>query len=293
MAQLNLSGLGVAMVTPFNRDGSIDFDALDSLVEQQIAAGTDFLVVLGTTAETPTLSDPERHAVMRRVKEKADGRIPLVVGYGGNNTALLVKQIKEEDLSGYCAILSVVPFYNKPTQEGLFQHFKAVAEASPVPVILYNVPGRTGDNMLPATTLRLAREIPNAAAVKEASGNIAQITEIIQEAPEGFKVFSGDDGLTFDVVKNGGHGVISVLGNAYPAEFGEMVHACMSQDWEKASRLNERFHEITRLLFADGNPGGIKALLSCQNKIKNVLRLPLVSVRKEVYDDIQKEAERL
>lgn len=276
MGNISLRGLGVALVTPFKPDMEIDFEALGRMVEHIVAGGADYIVVLGTTGETPTLSTEERKQIREFVKDKAAGRIPLVLGMGGNCTHALVSEIKQTDLTGYSAILSVAPFYNKPSQEGLYQHFAAIAKASPLPVILYNVPGRTGVNISAATTLRLAKEFDNVTAIKEASGNFKQIEEIINNKPERFQVISGDDALTYPLITLGAEGVISVVGNAYPEEFGRMVRLCLEGNFQEALPIHYGFTKLYDELFVDGNPAGVKALLHKLGMIDNVLRLPLV-----------------
>ncbi|MDE6380022.1 MAG: 4-hydroxy-tetrahydrodipicolinate synthase [Muribaculaceae bacterium] len=278
MAHLNILGMGVALVTPFSANKDIDFDALERVVDHVVDNGADFLVVLGTTGETPALSDEEKKKVKDFILEKTDGRIPLVIGVGGNNTAEVIRQLKEEDFSGYSAILSVVPPYNKPSQEGIFQHFKAIAEASPLPVILYNVPGRTGVNMTADTTLRLARNVPGIIGIKEASGDIHQMQRLLREKPDGFTVLSGDDAMTYPFMALGAQGVISVLGNAYPKEFSEMVHLCLEGNYIEAVDVHFRFRDMIRLLFADGNPAGVKCVMHDMGLIENELRLPLIPV---------------
>lgn len=286
MEHLNILGMGVALVTPFTKDKDIDYPSLARVVDHVVGNGADFLVVLGTTGETPTLSDKEKNDIKLFVKNHVDGRIPLVIGLGGNNTAEIVRQVKESDLSGYSAILSVVPAYNKPTQEGIYQHFKAIAEASPLPVILYNVPGRTGVNMTADTTLRLAREVPNIIGIKEASGNLRQIERLLKESPDGFRILSGDDGMTYPLMTLGAHGVISVLGNAYPRQFAEMVHLCLEGNYIEAVDIHYRFIEIIRLLFSDGNPAGVKCVMHDMGLIDNELRLPLIPVCENTAADI-------
>lgn len=288
MAKMNLSGMGVALVTPFKHDKSIDFDALSRLIEYQIRNSVDFLVVLGTTAETPALTAAERLEVRRHVAERVAGRVPLVVGMGGNNTAALIQEIRESDLSDFSAILSVVPYYNKPSQEGIYRHYAAVAEASPLPVILYNVPGRTGVNMAPETTLRLARDFDNIIGIKEASGNIAQMDEIIKNKPEEFMVISGDDGITYPLLMLGAVGVISVIGNAFPREFSRMVRLALDGDYRQALLIHHRFTELFKLLFVDGNPAGVKCALHAMGFIENELRLPLVPTRLATYEQIRR-----
>lgn len=269
-------GLGVALVTPFHTDGSVDYEALASLIESQIAGGIDFLCVLGTTAETPCLAPAEKQQVIDFVVKTVHGRIPLLLGAGGNCTASVIQYLHEADLTGIDGVLIVAPYYNKPTQEGLFQHFCAVAKSTQLPVVLYNVPGRTGVNIAAATTLRIAEACPNVVAIKEASGKIGQIEDIVAAAPEGFEVLSGDDAITFELLSIGAVGVISVVGNALPETFGRMVHAALAGDYTTALPLHRRLGELFKLLSADGNPAGIKAFLAAQGKISNTLRLPLV-----------------
>ncbi|MDE5839949.1 MAG: 4-hydroxy-tetrahydrodipicolinate synthase [Muribaculaceae bacterium] len=288
MAHLNILGMGVALVTPFTKNKDIDFPALKRVIDHVVDNGADFLVVLGTTGETPALSQEEKVLVKDFVKEQTEGRIPLVIGIGGNNTAEIVNQLRHEDLSGYSAVLSVVPPYNKPSQEGIFCHFKEIAGASPLPVILYNVPGRTGVNMSADTTLRLAREVPGIIGIKEASGNIHQIQRLLREKPEGFTVLSGDDGMTYPLMTLGAQGVISVLGNAYPKEFSEMVHLCLEGNYIEAVDIHFKFREIIRLLFADGNPAGVKCVMHDMALIENELRLPLVPVCESTAEEILK-----
>ncbi len=286
MAHLNILGMGVALVTPFTNNKDIDFVALKGVIDHIIDGGADFIVALGTTGETPALSFEEQLEVKSFVNDTVDGRLPLVLGIGGNNTAEIVRRVKEEDLSGYSAILSVVPPYNKPTQEGIFCHFKAIAEASPLPVILYNVPGRTGVNMTADTTLRLAREVPGIIGIKEASGNIHQIQRLLREKPDGFTVLSGDDGMTYPLMTLGAQGVISVLGNAYPKEFAEMVHLCLEGNYIEAVYYHFKYREIIRLLFADGHAAVVKCVMHDMGLIENELRLPLVPVGENTATEI-------
>ena len=286
MAHLNILGMGVALVTPFTQNKEIDYPALKRVIDHVVDNGADFLVVLGTTGETPALSIHERKAIKNFVKEKTQGKIPLVLGLGGNNTAEIVRELSEDDLSGYCAILSVVPPYNKPSQEGIYCHFKAIAEASPIPLILYNVPGRTGVNMTADTTLRLAREIPGIVGIKEASGNIHQIQRLLREKPDDFTVLSGDDGMTYPLMTLGVQGVISVIGNAYPKEFSEMVHLCLEGNYIEAVDYHYKYREIIRLLFTDGNPAGVKCVMHDMGLIENELRLPLVPVSENTASEI-------
>lgn len=283
---MNLLGMGVALVTPFTKEKQIDFTALGRIVEYVVSNGADFLVVLGTTGETPTLNEDEKARVLDFVREKVAGRVPLVVGIGGYNTAAVIKSILEYDLNGYSAVLSVVPPYSKPSQEGIFQHYKAIAEASPLPIILYNVPGRTGVNMTAETTLRLAKDVRNIIGIKEASGQMQQIEKILREKPEGFTVISGDDGNTYPLMTLGAQGVISVLGNAYPREFSEMVHLCLEGNYIEAVDIHHKFREIIRLLFADGNPAGVKCVMHDKGLLENELRLPLVPVTDHTAEEI-------
>lgn len=283
-----LTGLGVALVTPFTASGEVDYAALQRLVDMMIESGVDYLVVMGTTGETPTLSLPERVAVLRTVKERNAGRLPIVVGVGGNDTARVVELINQTNLDGVDAILSVTPFYNKPSQRGLFEHYKYISERSPRPIILYNVPGRTGVNMEAETTLRIARECPNVVAIKEASGKIEQIEAVIEGAPEGFLVISGDDSLALPVIKAGGVGVISVAANAFPKYFATMIKAQFAQEWGHTEVMFEKIRPMVKMLFAEGNPSGVKAALNVRGVVENVLRLPLVEVTDGLYADIEK-----
>lgn len=284
---MNLRGMGVALITPFKADKSIDFPALAKLLEYIIQNKADYIVVLGTTAETATLTEEEKNLVKSFVVERVNRRVPLVLGVGGNNTQALVDYLKSNDLSDFSAILSVVPYYNKPSQEGIYQHYKAIAEASPLPVILYNVPGRTGVNMTAETTLRLARKFDNIIAIKEASGNIVQMDDIIKNKPENFMVISGDDGITFPLITLGAVGVISVIGNAFPREFSKMVRLALEGDFQNALLIHHRFTELFSLLFVDGNPAGVKCLLNAKGMIENELRLPLVPTKITTYEKIR------
>lgn len=272
--------MGVALVTPFNKDFTVDFEALGRLIDYQLEHHADYLVVLATTSEAVTLTCPERHEVARFVAARVGGRIPLVLGMSDNCTARLASHIPEVDFSGYSAILSVVPYYNKPSQEGIYRHFSAIAEASPLPVFLYNVPSRTGKNMEAATTLRLAREYPGKiAGIKEASGNLDQVREIIDGKPDGFQVVSGDDALTLPMIELGARGVISVVANALPQVFGPLVHRALEGTLtERDAETDRLLRELDRSLFADGNPSGIKCLLSLLGLSRDILRLPLVPV---------------
>ena len=281
-------GLGVALVTPFNQDGQIDFDTLARIVENLIEGSVDFLCVLGTTAETPTLTSDERLTVTKFVIKQVNGRIPIMVGCSSNCTATAVEQIKQYQLDGIDGILSAVPFYNKPSQEGVYRHFAEIAKASSKPIILYNVPGRTGINMTAQTTLRIAREFKNVIGVKEASGKMDQIKEIIDNAPEHFKVIVGDDSLAMEAIQNGSVGVISVIGNAIPKTFGKLVHLSMDGKFSEAAAIQQQLDPLYGLLFKEGNPCGVKAVMADQNKLQNVMRLPLVPVSDALHDEITK-----
>ena len=270
-------GLGVALITPFMENGAIDFAAVARVVDNLIAGGVDYILVLGTTGETPTLTKDERKALIRFVRERVAGRVHLMVGVGGNCTHDVIATLRTWDLSGYDAILSVNPYYNKPNQEGLYQHFKAIAEASPLPVMLYNIPGRTGVNMTPETIARIAADCENVIGVKEASGDLAQMAKIKELLPSDFLLVSGDDGLTVEIVKLGGDGVISVLANAYPAETKEFVRLAMEGNTEEADAKLKAFDGIISALFEEGNPVGIKTLLHAKEICTNTMRLPLVS----------------
>ena len=272
-------GLGIALVTPFLSDGSVDYKSLQRLVEYQIQNGADFFCILATTGETPCLTAEEKERIKNLVVELNKGRLPILMGCGGNNTAAVVEELKTADLSGIDGILSVCPYYNKPSQEGLYQYFKAIAKASPLPVVLYNVPGRTGINLKPETTVRLAKDCENIVAIKEASGSLEQVDEIIKNAPLGFDVISGDDALTFSMIASGAAGVISVIGNALPKEFSRMIRYEFRGEYEPARKIHHRFTELYSLLFVDGNPAGVKALLHEMGFIENELRLPLVPTR--------------
>ena len=287
MADINLKGMGVALITPFKEDESVDYEALGRLVDYQVQNGTDYLVVLGTTAETPTLTEEEKRNIIDLVVSHVRGRIPIVLGVGGNCTRNVVEQLKNGDFTGIDAILSVVPYYNKPSQEGIYQHYKAIANATKLPIILYNVPGRTGVNMTAETTLRIAREFENVVAVKEASGNITQMDDIIKNKPDRFNVISGDDGITFPLVTLGAIGVISVIGNAFPREFSRMVRLALAGDYDSARTIHHSFTELFSLLFVDGNPAGAKSMLSMMGFIENKLRLPLVPTRIVTYEKIR------
>lgn len=281
-------GTGVAVVTPFKNDLSIDFAALGRVINHVINGGVNYIVALGTTGESVTLTKDEKKAIISYFVETIDKKVPLVVGVGGNNTQEIINFARQADLEGIDGILSVVPYYNKPGQRGLYQHFKAFAASCPLPVILYNVPGRTGCNMTAETVLELARECENIVAIKEASGDISQVMKIIKGKPENFSVISGDDMMIIPVIAAGGAGVISVLANAFPAQTSELVSHSLKNNFKSAREIQFRFMEIIDLLFADGNPSGVKAMLNIMNICQNNLRLPLVPVSKPVMEKIQK-----
>ena len=285
--------MGVALITPFKEDESVDYEALARLVDYQLQNGTDYLVVLGTTAETPTLTEEEKKDIINLVVTKVNGRIPIVLGVGGNCTRSVVEKLKNDNFDGIDAILSVVPYYNKPSQEGIYQHYKAIAEATTLPIVLYNVPGRTGVNMTAETTLRLARDFDNIVAIKEASGNITQMDDIIKNKPSDFMVISGDDDITFPLITLGAVGVISVIGNAFPREFSRMVRLALNGDYASALTIHHRFTELFSLLFVDGNPAGVKCLLHAMGYIQNQLRLPLVPTRITTYEKIRDVLQKL
>lgn len=269
-------GLGIAVVTPFTQSGAVDYHALERLVKYQLESGADFLCVLATTGETPCLSCDEKDAITSLVKDVNQGRVPILKYCGGNNTTAVIAEMQSTDWSGIDGILSICPYYNKPSQEGLYQHFKAISQASPLPIVMYNVPGRTGVNMSAETTLRLAWECENIVGIKEASGSLEHVDEMIKGKPERFDVISGDDALTFSMIASGAAGVISVIGNALPKEFSRMIRLEFQGEYEPARKIHHMFTELYSLLFVDGNPAGVKALLSDMGLIENVLRLPLV-----------------
>jgi 4-hydroxy-tetrahydrodipicolinate synthase len=273
-----LKGTGVALVTPFLANGSVDYNALANLVNHVIKGGVDFLVALGTTAETPTLTSDEKKSILGTIIKVCNDRVPVVVGIGGNNTAEVIEQINSYELREVAAILSVTPYYNKPTQEGLYQHYKAIANSTNKSIILYNVPGRTGGNILPATVVRLADDFKNIIGIKEASGNMAQCMELIEMVPKGFKVFSGDDNLTLAHMAIGMEGVISVVANCCPEDFTELVNLAMINKYDKARKVHYRLLPGIDLLFADGNPAGVKFVLNKLGICQNILRLPLVPI---------------
>ena len=279
MSQNIFKGLGIALITPFNASGAVDYVVLKQLVEHQLKNGADFFCILATTGETPTLTDDEKQRIKELVVEVVAGRVPILMGCGGNNTAAIVEELHTRDFSGIDGILSVCPYYNKPSQEGLYQHFKTIANATDMKVVLYNVPGRTGVNMKAETTVRLARDCKNIVAVKEASGNLEQVDEIIKNKPDTFDVISGDDALTFPMIACGAVGVISVIGNALPKEFSRMLRLEQNGEFEPARKIHHMFTDLFNLLFVDGNPAGVKAMLHEMGMIENVLRLPLVPTR--------------
>ena len=279
MARNIFKGLGVALITPFTKNGEVDYSSLKRLVEYQIQNGADFLCILATTSEAPCLSKEEKQKIKDLIVEINSKRIPLLMGCGGNNTKAVIEDLQTLDLTGIDGVLSVCPYYNKPSQEGLYRHFVAISEASPLPVVLYNVPGRTGVNLKPETTVRLANDSTNIVAIKEASGSLEQVDEIIKNKPADFDVLSGDDALTFSMVASGAAGAISVIGNALPKEFSRMIRLEFKGEYEPARKIHHSFTELYSLLFVDGNPAGVKALLHEMGFIENVLRLPLVPTR--------------
>ena len=286
-------GTGVALVTPFDSESKVDFEGLEKLVNSVIEGGLDYLVVLGTTGETVTLTEKEQAEVTKKVVEVTNKRVPVVLGMGGNNTNAIVESMKSTDLTGISALLSASPSYNKPTQEGIYQHYKTLSENSPLPIILYNVPGRTASNMLVSTTLRLANDFENIIAIKEASGNLEQVMEIIKDAPEGFQVISGDDALTLPIIACGGAGVISVVANAFPKQFSNMVNLCLNADYAEARKIHYSLTETIRLLFVEGNPAGVKAVLKMKGICGDAVRLPLVNIGKDTLQKLQGEFEKL
>ena len=292
MARNIFKGLGIALITPFTLDGKVDYKSLKRLLEYQLANGADFLCILATTGEAPCLTGQEKEELTAFIKDIVRGRIPILKYCGGNNTAAVIEEIKTTNWTGIDGILSICPYYNKPSQEGLYQHFKAIAEVSPLPIVLYNVPGRTGINMKAETTVKLARDFSNIIAVKEASGSLEQVDEIIKNKPDHFDVISGDDALTFSMIASGAAGVISVIGNALPREFSRMIRLEFKGEYEPARKIHHMFTELYSLLFVDGNPAGCKALLNDMGMIENVLRLPLVPTTittKQKMADILKE----
>lgn len=290
MQGIDFKGLGVAMVTPFHEDGSVDFKGLENLTKHLVAAGTEYLVVMGTTGESVTLSKQEKQEVLDAIRTHSEGKSKIVLGCGGSDTRVVVEEISK--IKGVDGILSVSPAYNKPAQEGIYQHYASIAQATDLPIILYNVPGRTASNMLPGTTLRLARDFKNIVAIKEASGNLEQVADIIANKPEGFEVISGDDGLTLPMLSLGAVGVISVVGNAYPAEFRALMAAFDKGDNAKAAKLHFTIHHLIQLLFKEGNPGGIKSVLHHLEICKPHVRLPLVSATVALQQEILAELKK-
>lgn len=284
MAQHIFKGLGIALVTPFTNDYEVDYKALRRLLEYQIDSGADFFCILATTGEVPCLTPQEKEEITRTVIEVNHGRLPILKYCGGNNTRAVMEEMRQTDWKGIDGILSICPYYNKPSQEGLYQHFRALSEVSPLPMLIYNVPGRTGVNMTAQTMVRLANDCPQIVGVKEASGSLEQVDEIIKNKPDSFDVISGDDALTFSMVASGAVGVISVIGNALPAEFSRMIRYEFKGEYEPARKIHHKFTELYKLLFVDGNPAGVKALLNDMGFIENVLRLPLVPTRIETKD---------
>lgn len=287
MKQPIFTGTGVALITPFRKQQeTVDFTKLEALIEHIITSGVDYIVALGTTSEAATMTENERAAVQEFIVETVSGRCPVMLGLGGNNTLNVTDTINRTNFDGISGILSVTPYYNKPNQRGLLQHYRNVSEASPVPVIMYNVPGRTGVNLSAETTLTLANECPNIIGIKEASGNLQQVMEILRRRPDGFRVISGDDALTYPMLTLGADGVISVMANALPNEMSDMVHLAMKGDLRKALPLHYRMLPLMNAIFEEGNPTGIKALLEIEGYITNILRLPLVKSSKTLYNKL-------
>ncbi|KAA6318234.1 4-hydroxy-tetrahydrodipicolinate synthase [termite gut metagenome] len=280
--------MGVALITPFKEDESIDYNALMRMTDYLVQNNTDFLCVLGTTAETPTLTEEEKRVIKQMVVERVNGKIPILLGVGGNNTRAVAQSLRKDNYTGIDAILSVTPYYNKPSQEGLYQHYKVVSEATNLPIVLYNVPGRTGVNMAAETTLRIARDFKNVVAIKEASENITQMNDIIKNKPSDFDVISGNDDITFPLITLGATGVISVIGNAFPREFSHMIRLALQGDFTNALTIHHKFTELFNLLFVDGNPAGVKSILNAMGMIENKLRLPLMPTRINTFDEIRR-----
>lgn len=286
-------GAGVALVTPFKEDNSIDFNALETLIEDQINNGMDYLVALGTTAETPTLSLEEQKQVVACIKSKVNKRVPLVLGMGGNDPYKIMQSIQSTDFAGIDGMLSVTPYYNKPSQQGLIEHYKLVCKTSPVPVILYNVPSRTGINMKARTSVEIAKACPNAIAVKEASGISSQVARMVKHGPDGFAVISGDDVLALPIIAVGGIGVISVVANVLPGKLSQLIHYANEGRYAKARELHLQMIDFFKLLFREGNPGGIKAAMEVAGKAKNIVRLPVYPISKKLYAEIEAELKTL
>lgn len=289
----SLIGTGVALVTPFKKDFSVDVEALKRIVNFVIDGGVEYLVVLGTTAETATLSSEEQELVIATIIEANNGKLPLVLGVGGNNTQKVVEELKTRDFSKFSAVLSVSPYYNKPTQEGIYQHFKAIAEASPIPIILYNVPGRTASNMLPSTVIRLANDFKNIVGIKEAAGDIVQAMQLIKNKPEGFLVISGDDMITLPMVLAGGSGVISVIGEGFPKQFSEMVRLGLQRKVDEAYQLHYLLADSIDMIFEQGNPAGIKEVFKTLGLSENTVRLPLVNVNQDLANRLDNFTKKL
>ena len=282
-----ISGTGVALITPFNEDKTIDYTSLDKLINKVIEGGIDFLVVLGTTGEATSINDSEKKELINFIVKLNNKRLPLVLGIGGNNTNKLIKEINNTDLSDFDAILSVTPYYNKPTQKGLYRHYAEISKSSPIPIILYNVPSRTGVNMSPEITIQLANDFKNIISIKEASGDINQIKYILKNKPKNFDVLSGDDGLTLEIIQNGGVGVISVIGQSNPEEFSSLVKFALNGKLSDAKLIHDKLYGLYHYLYSEGNPSGVKAFLSLQGVCKNYLRLPLVPISSELFNDFK------
>lgn len=289
----SLQGLGIALITPFNEDGTVDFPALENLVNYNIENGVDYFVVLGTTAESATLNSEEKKKVIDCIKKSNNKRLPLILGIGGNNTAEVISQIQQADLEDFVAVLSVSPYYNKPTQEGIYQHYKALTLASPKPIIIYNVPGRTASNVEATTTLRLAKDFDTIAAIKEASSNFLQSTVIIKNKSSDFKVISGDDEFALPMTLAGGAGIISVIGQGMPELVSSMIHLGLKRKVDEAYRIHYQLQNLFRLIFAEGNPAGIKALLAIRGLCKPYTRLPLVKASEELTEKIKNELDAI
>ena len=282
-----ISGTGVALITPFNEDKTIDYTSLDKLINKVIEGGIDFLVVLGTTGEATSINESEKKELINFIVKLNNKRLPLVLGIGGNNTNKLIKEINNTDLSDFDAILSVTPYYNKPSQKGLYLHYAEISKSSPIPIILYNVPSRTGINMSPETTIQIANDFKNIISIKEASGDINQIKYILKNKPKNFDVLSGDDGLTLEIIQNGGAGVISVIGQSNPEEFSSLVKFALNGKLSDAKILHDKLYGLYHYLYSEGNPSGVKAFLSLQGVCKNYLRLPLVPISSELFNDFK------
>ena len=282
-----ISGTGVALITPFNEDKTIDYTSLDKLINKVIEGGIDFLVVLGTTGEATSINESEKKELINFIVKLNNKRLPLVLGIGGNNTNKLIKEINNTDLSDFDAILSVTPYYNKPSQNGLYHHYAEISKSSPIPIILYNVPSRTGVNMSPEITIQLANDFKNIISIKEASGDINQIKYILKNKPKNFDVLSGDDGLTLEIIQNGGAGVISVIGQSNPEEFSSLVKFALNGKLSDAKLIHDKLYGLYHYLYSEVNPSGVKAFLSLQGVCKNYLRLPLVPISSELFNDFK------